>query len=184
MATSRDFIHVLVDDEIMNSATKKLSRDNFDSARGLSKFGSESVRTLYGYVGERIAKRTLGIPLDADDDNYEFDFMYLGYKMEVKTISCKFMPLSNYYCTVNSHDPNGVHKQKSDFYIFTRVLNDRSAGWILGYLPCGEFWQLGQFVKKDTTIAPAVHLEKANATVVEIVQIRPIKEILPDPYLT
>ena len=59
-------------------------------------------------------------------------------KLEIKTINCKFKPRPDFLCTVNSHDLSGVYKQNADF----------RKGWILGWIPCEEFFEKGEFVAK------------------------------------
>ena len=88
-------------------------------------------------------------------------------RLEVKTISCKFKPREDYWCTVNSHDLTGVHKQKADFYIFLRILNDKSIAWLLGYISCEEFFEKGEFIKKGRDFGDFKFV-KANATILPI----------------
>ena len=54
--------------------------------------------------------------LNKDMDDYEFDLLS-NKEIEGKTIILSLKKL-HYWCTVNSHDLKGVHKQKADYYIF------------------------------------------------------------------
>lgn len=166
-------IEVAITSDMLVNAQKKIDRIKFDATKGLSKFGSEKDRTSFGYLGEQMVLSYL--ELAEDIDNYEYDILYEGERVEVKTISCKFEPPEHYLCTVNSHNLAGIHKQSADFYVFTRILNDKSVGWILGYISCSEFFERGTFVAKGTELISGVNFEKANATVLEISKLEPIE---------
>lgn len=166
-------ISIWIDDSIVEYAQKKLSYVETTGELGLSKFGSERDRILAGYIGEKIIMEVLKIKEDAD--NYDFDLISnKGKKLEVKTITCKSQPLPEYLCTVNSHNLNGVHKQKADYYIFLRILNDFSQGWILGWISCSDFFKYGEYKEKGTDFGE-FQFEKANATVLEISEINKFK---------
>ena len=71
----------------------------------------------------------------------------------------------------------GIHKQSADFYIFLRILNDQSKGWLLGCMPCTEFFKKGKFVEKGSTVVKGVQFVKANATVLPINQLYGIEKL-------
>ena len=162
-------IYITIPPSSIDYAKRKLKSISINKDVGvkyLSKFGSEKKRILTGYVGEKIIMDYLGIKKDSDD--YDFDLISKkGKRLEIKTISCKFKPKKDYFCTVNSHDLNGVHKQDADYYIFLRILNNYSSGWILGWITCDEFFKKGQFVNKGTDFGPFRFI-KANATILPI----------------
>ena len=159
-------IEIIITEETIEYAKQKLSRIISKDNLTLNKFGSERNRILVGYIGEKIIMDYLS--LDKDVDDYEFDLLSKKNKrLEVKTITCKFKPKEDYWCTVNSHDLNGVHKQKADYYIFLRMINDFSKAWILGWIPCDEFFSKGTFVSKGTNF-DKFKFHKANATILEI----------------
>jgi len=161
-------IEVKISKETILHAERKLMSVEKQSSI-LSKFGSEKNRIKVGYIGEKIVMDYLNLNKDMDD--YEFDLLSnKGKKLEVKTITCKFKPKLHYWCTVNSHDLKGVHKQKADYYIFLRILNDFSKGWILGWISCKDFFQKGTFVKKGKDFEK-FQFVKANATILEIKQL-------------
>jgi hypothetical protein len=167
-------IEINITKELIEKAQQRANKINFNRQE-LNKFGSEKDRTIFGYLGEEIVAQHLKIKNNIDD--YEFDLFYKGYKLEIKTISCKFKPPSHFLCTVNSHDLNGTHKQKADFYIFTRILNDKSKGWILGYIKCDDFFKKGNFINKGSEVVKGLNFIKANATVLEINQLHQFKPI-------
>ena len=160
----------MIEIEIPKS-TIKYAEDKLDKVKpknnlGLSKFGSEKSRILVGYIGEKIIMDFL--KLDKDIDDYDYDLISSKNKrLEVKTITCKFKPKSDYLCTVNSHNLDGIHKQKADFYIFLRILNNYKKGWILGWISCDDFFKKGQFVAKGKDFGKFKFV-KANATTLPI----------------
>lgn len=167
-------IEISITSDIIQFASQKLEKVNTRKNLGLSKFGSERNRILAGYIGERIIMKYLG--LKTDDDDYQYDLISnKGKKLEVKTITCKFKPKPNYWCTVNSHDLSGVHKQDADFYIFIRILNDYSKGWILGWIACESFFKKGEFISKGKDFGKFKFI-KANATILAINKLNPFKK--------
>ena len=177
MATRMDYIEIKITQSMISMARERLGRvpNNPNIVRDLSKFNSEPERTIEGYIGEEMVMPYFGVSSCVDDLNY--DFIYNGKRCEVKTITCGFQPPPYYLATVNSYDLTGVHKQQADYYIFTRTLYNHSLGWIVGYMPCGDFFQHGIFVQKGTTYA-GMTFEKANATVMEIKQIKSVAELM------
>lgn len=144
-------------------------------SNNLSKYGSERKRIFEGYLGEEISKDLLG--LEQVDDEFDYDLISKrGNRIEVKTVSCSFKPMDNYLCTVNSHSEDYVHKQKADYYLFLRILNDYSKCWVLGWISCNDFFNKGRFVKKGTDFGKFKFV-KANATVLEISELNKFNEL-------
>jgi hypothetical protein len=160
---------VIISKNIIDYANRKLEHVNTKDNLGLSKFGSERDRILVGYIGEKIIMNFLDIDNDSDEYNYDL-ISKKGKRLEVKTITCKFQPKPDYWCTVNSHNLDGVHKQEADYYIFLRILNDYSKGWILGWIPCEKFFETGEFVEKGRDFGKFKFV-KANATILPINQL-------------
>jgi hypothetical protein len=167
-------IEINITKDLIENSQQRANTINFNRQE-LNKFGSEKDRTIFGYLGEEIVAKHLKIQNSIDD--YEFDLSYKGYKLEIKTISCKFKPPSHFLCTVNSHNLNKIHKQKADFYVFTRILNDKSKGWILGYIKCDDFFKKGSFINKGSEVVKGVNFIKANATVLEINKLHQFKPV-------
>lgn len=166
-------IEILITKDIVDYANKKLAHVNTQNNLGLSKFGSEKNRILVGYIGERIMMKYLG--LKNDEDKYDYDLISnKGKRLEVKTITCKFKPKTHYWCTVNSHDLSGVYKQNADYYIFLRILNNYSKGWILGWIDCDEFFEKGEFIAKGKDFGK-FQFVKANATILPINKLNKFK---------
>jgi hypothetical protein len=132
----------------------------------LHKYGSEKKRIFEGYLGEEIVKEYLGIP--SVDDDYEYDLISnKGKRLEVKTISCKFKPHDDYLCTVNSSLSGLGKKAGCGLLCVLRVLNSYDTAWLLGYIECDKFFELGNFIEKGTDMGKFKFV-KANATVLPI----------------
>jgi hypothetical protein len=169
-------IEIEIHKDVVEYAQKKLDHIDTSANLGLSKFGSEKDRILVGYIGERIVMNFLNIKDDSDD--YNFDLISnKGKRLEVKTITAKFKPKLHYLCTVNSHDLDGVHKQEADYYIFLRILNDFSKGWMLGWISCKEFFNKGEFVSKGKDFGKFKFF-KANATVLPISELNKFEDFI------
>jgi len=159
-------IEYLIKPTFIEYAKKKMCKIESINNINPSKFGYQKKRIFEGYIGERIIMDYLNI--ENNIDHYDYDLISnKNKKLEVKTISCKFKPLENYLCTVNSHTLDGIHKQKADYYIFLRILNDYSKCWILGWIECNDFFDKGKYINKGTDFGK-FKFEKANATVLTI----------------
>jgi hypothetical protein len=51
--------------------------------------------------------------------------------------------------------------------VFLRVLNSYDKAWLLGYIECDKFFELGNFIEKGTDMGKFKFV-KANATVLPI----------------
>ena len=89
---------------------------------------------LAGFVGKYMVASYLGRPLTKTPD---FDILYDGQRIEVKTKRCSSKPRSYYECSIAEYNPH----QRCDYYVFVRVLNDMSRGWILGAMRPDEYFQ-------------------------------------------
>lgn len=82
---------------------------------------------VVGFLGEVLVSRLLNTELS---DTYDYDLIYDGEKIDVKTKSCSSEPKPDYLCSVMAYQI----KNDCDRYIFVRVnLSDKKA-WILGQI--------------------------------------------------
>jgi hypothetical protein len=160
-------IAVHLDDNNRSRAKTRLNRLHFQEM-SLEKFGSEKKRTYYGYLGEELVWNWLKEwKIHPFMDTYEFDFVILNELYEVKTIFTTVTPRPNYLGAVNSPYLDGMRKQEADNYLFCRVLEDESMGWIISYMECKAFWDQSRLIKKGEEAYPGQRFEKANAHVLE-----------------
>jgi hypothetical protein len=150
---------------IVTAAEEAVKGHTFDK-EDLSKFGSEEGRTVEGMIGQFMVADFLGVPFRRG--SYDYDIVYRGKLLEVKTISTKMYPLQSYEATVNSCWENEVHKQTADYFVFTRILFNHDKGWIVGFIRCDKFWEVGRFVRRGEEVYPGQVFHKADATMVEI----------------
>ena len=155
---------IRIDDDMRNRAKSKYNKIKLDPERDKRRFGSEGKRILEGYLGEIVVMDYYGV---GDIDDYEYDIIINGIKVDVKTISCKFKPTPNFLAVVNSCEIDGEHRQKADTYIFVRMREDYEVAWIVGYMMCEKFFDLSTFVKKGETF-DGMKFEKANLNVLPI----------------
>ncbi len=98
----------------------------------------EGAGNVYGFLGEILVMRCLpGSVLTNTRDN---DILYKGRTIDVKTKCTTVVPRQNYAAAV----PLLQKDQKCDMYVFARVLNNMSGGWVLGYLRKEEFMDLSK----------------------------------------
>ena len=77
----------------------------------------------------------------------DYDLLMEQTRIDVKTKLCTSPPKPFYECSITAHGT----KQDCDEYVFVRVLNDLSRGWILGRLPKGEYFKKAKRHKKGDT---------------------------------
>ena len=97
---------------------------------------------LAGFIGEEIVKVVL--PEAEHHDTYDYDLVINGATADVKTKRTNVTPLPHYECSIADYNT----KQVSDNYIFCRVNEDYTTGWVLGYLPKSEYFQKATFMKQ------------------------------------
>jgi len=97
---------------------------------------------IIGFLGEIIVAEYLNIILN---NTYDYDLVYKNKKIDVKSKRVTTPPKSYYECSIAALNT----KQKCDLYVFTRIKNDLSTGWILGYLEKNKYLNDSKFLKKD-----------------------------------
>tara|TARA_Y100000296_G_C4985864_1_gene162951 strand:- start:35 stop:526 length:492 start_codon:yes stop_codon:yes gene_type:complete len=96
---------------------------------------------IIGFLGEIIVANYLNIILK---NTYDYDLVYKNKKIDVKSKRVTTPPKAYYECSIAALNT----KQKCDLYVFTRIKNDLSAGWILGYLEKDKYLKDSKFLKK------------------------------------
>ena len=164
-------IELIITDDMKSDARRKILDTSINIRRSEEKFGFDKKRICEGFLGESMVRDYFKLK---DYDDYEYDTIINGQKADIKTITCKFKPPQNYLVTINSCYKDGEHRQKSDIYIFTRILNDYSIGWILGYIECDRFFSISKFIKKGERY-DNILFEKANANCMRIAELHKFK---------
>lgn len=145
-------------------AKSKFNKIRIDETKDKRRFASEAVRLLYGYLGEVVVMDYFDVQ---DIDHYEYDIIINNFKVDVKSISCKFKPPMNYLAAVNSCEIDGDHRQDADIYIFVRIHEDCKVAWIVGFIECYRFFQMSKYLEKGDTYH-GMNFEKANMNVLPI----------------
>jgi hypothetical protein len=126
---------------------------------------------LAGFLGEEIVKEYLHIP--TDDNTYQYDIVHNGLRLEVKTKQTTVEPKAYYDCSIAAFNT----KQDCDYYIFTRILNDYSKGWILGCSLKSQYLLNSRFLKKGEKDGNNNFEVKADCYNLPISQLDDIKTI-------
>lgn len=97
---------------------------------------------IYGAIGELVVSTYYREPLEGKKD---YDIILFGHTFDIKTKRCNSVPRPHYNVSV---PVSSLHQQCS-YYMFTRVHEDKTTAWILGYaskeqLLEGEFLRKGQ----------------------------------------
>ena len=97
---------------------------------------------IYGAIGEILVMDFLKAE---KKESYDYDLIFRGKTIEVKTKKVNSIPRENYNCSVSKHNT----KQKCDVFIFVRVLTDFKKAWILGAISQSDFFRKAKY--RDTT---------------------------------
>jgi len=97
---------------------------------------------VIGFLGEVMVADYFGCKLD---NSYQHDLMSPnGILLEVKTKKTTVTPKDYYEVSIARFNT----KQSCDYYVFCRVLEDQSIGWILGYDTPTFYKETCKFLKK------------------------------------
>lgn len=98
---------------------------------------------VHGFLGEIITANFLKVNIA---NTYDYDIIFNSIKIDVKTKRVNTPPRDHYECSIADLNT----KQKCDVYVFTRILNDMTKGWLLGYINKKEYFEKANFLKKGS----------------------------------
>lgn len=96
---------------------------------------------IAGYIGQMLVNLYLK---GSEPDVFNYDVIKDNVRYEVKTKRCTGEPKEHYNCSIANYNT----KQKCDYYVFVRVLEDYSKAWILGKKKKDDFFKEATFNKK------------------------------------
>ena len=127
----------------------EITKDMVDAARKkaeelgvLRNSITQGAGNIAGFLGEFIVEKATGAKI-ANTRDYDVTRLD-GKTADVKTKRCGSKPAPHFECSVADFNT----RQKCDFYVFVRVLNDFSKGWIVGELPKEEYFQKATFIQQ------------------------------------
>jgi hypothetical protein len=102
---------------------------------------------LAGFVGEGLVAQYF---LNREVEVRHYEHLRVrhagnGSRVDVKTKRTSVKPRPDYDCSISDGK-----RQACDIYVFTRVKNDYSVGWLLGYMPSDEYFEVANFMEKGT----------------------------------
>lgn len=125
---------------------------------------------IIGCIGEVVVSQYFGVPLE---NTYDYDFVWKGYRMDVKSKRTSVFPQPHYQCdisTVNNH-------QECDAYVFARIDMSKDILYLLGYLPKDDFYNRASYVPKGSVCSTNGLIFKHNNYSVSISELLPLPEI-------
>jgi len=132
-----------------------ITPDQIQRASELYSFGAlkDSITrgksNIYGALGEVIVHdylKSKGRRVKIVGDR-NFDITSNGKTIDVKTKRTSVPPIQSFNCSIPAANPN----QKCDYYVFVRVMEDKSVGWIVGYMDKSEYFKKAKFYRKGQT---------------------------------
>ena len=124
---------------------------------------------VVGFLGEIIANTVLKGRIE---NTYDYDIVTTDGTVDVKTKKCKGKPEDYYECSVAAY--NTI--QKCDYYVFVRVKNDLTVGWILGCYPKEKYFENAEYLIKGQKSGTNWFTVKANCYNIAIKDLHPIQE--------
>ena len=129
---------VLITEEMKRKANKKAQ-----ALGSLNNSITKGQGNLAGFLGEEMVASYLNSNVN---NTYEYDLIIgNNKKIDVKTKRTTVKPRLNYDCSVAAFNI----KQKCDAYVFCRILNDMSKGWILGYKNKKDYFKEARYMSKN-----------------------------------
>ncbi len=120
-------VEIRITETMLNEA-KRLAEQNYTHNR-FSLLGQEESKrgNIIGSLGEVMFQHVF---LDAQRMNdYNFDFILDEKLIDIKTKSCNTVPQLDFDVSIFAYS---IDIQKCSHYVFCRVLQDFSIGWIVG----------------------------------------------------
>ena len=131
---------------------------------------------IAGFLGEIIVSNLLtsvGIK-NKIHNTYNYDIVCNDITIDVKTKRTKMKPRDYYECSIAK---TSTH-QKCTHYVFTRILNDFSKAWILGWMEHTEYFKKARFLKKGDKDGDNNFIVKADCYNVSIEDLNNISELV------
>jgi hypothetical protein len=133
------YYNIKITDEMWEIAHKK--------AKEMGKLNNSITKgenAHFGFAGELGVQKILNIP--CSNNTYNFDLIYNGLRLEVKTKPRKTMLFPDYDCSVANFNTH----QKCDAYVFTSINEFNNVLEVAGWMPPKEFKKRSTFVPKGS----------------------------------
>jgi len=114
--------------------------------KGLKGSITKGKSNIYGALGEIIVHdyfKLKGYVVDFNS-TYDYDLIINGFKVDVKTKRGKTIPEPHHWASIPSYNT----KQNCHIYMFAKILEDYSKGYLLGYKVKSDFFEQANFNKK------------------------------------
>ncbi len=132
-------IEVALTHQTLKQATEAIQKNYVNNHRSILK----GKGNFHGALGEMVFKHTFTSAKKVE--SYDYDFIWQGRRVEIKTKSANTPPTENMDISVPVYS---LEKQDCDSYVFVRILNDLSKAWILGGITKDAFIERSVLYKK------------------------------------
>lgn len=121
---------------------------------------------IYGKLGEVIVNDyCTRLTTTNYSPTYDFDLIIGGLRAEVKTKRTTVKPKPHYNCSISGYNPS----QNCDIFVFVRILEDMSIGYILGFITREQFFNLATYSSKgDLDYGWSFKSDNYNVTVSQL----------------
>ena len=119
------------------------SRDRAKLMPKLRNSITNNTATVHGFVGEEMVAKHFNADII---DTRDYDIIKNDVKLEVKTKRTTVVPRLDYDASIARFNTT----QKCHYYVFTRIMEDMSEGWIMGMMQKDAYLLKARFLKKGT----------------------------------
>ena len=109
---------------------------------------TEGAGNVDGFIGENAVKAFLHIPLTLDQNTYDYDLIWQGMLIDVKTKKTSVVPSRDFECSVAAYNV----RQRCTHYVFARVYYPPGNQWpdstyIMGFIGKDEYFAKARFIQ-------------------------------------
>lgn len=145
MIFTMSILKVEITSEMVAEAEKR-NKENWEIYHNTGTLLTEKTEYIrkFGYLGEAIVCRSFPKLKYTETPTHDLEFN--SFRFEVKSKSCNTMPKDNYTASVMAYQKD----RELDYFIFTRIIQNCTYGWILGWITKERFFEDSKLIRKGT----------------------------------
>lgn len=168
-----NILEVEINSELYNKAVYQASLLPYETHNAIFTGEEAKKRSIVGALGEVAFEHVFQ---DVIRDNcYDYDFIYEGMKVDIKTKLCNYLPKVEYELSILKYLKN---IQKCDLYVFTRVNSELNKVELLGCISKYRYFKDSIFHKKGEIDTSNNYTFKKDCYNLKLSQLSPIIDLL------
>lgn len=155
--------------------TDEMRKSAFDKSMEMGQLRNsitQGKHNEYGFLGEAMVAKYLNC---ATNNTYEYDIILQdGTRLEVKSKPTPHKPPDYYEANLSALNPH----QRCDYYVFCRIMKDKSKGWIVGYDSREDYLKTAKLYKKGEKFSRNEYTVRSDCYIKEIKNLQHPKKLL------